>query len=369
MASFYVRKSGQSNWIVYIQDYNKSKRGQRALKPEEYNVFQIDRDWSVSEAKNRISTLNKQNRLEISQKSKAASNANLLKTEASIYVNKVMATKFLTHLLEDVCAGNIEKARRNKILMHWKTAQKIITTVKLHPKDYAKNSNKFFNYFAQKNFSVDYSLKLLRVINAYGDRSTANGQYFKPIKLNRVQYQEIRDSYINSDRYRGPADALTPEALKRKRSKLSEGNYNWLFVSVWFGLRPDEIDSLYDQRFGYKMAREKDTRALQIYQSKLKSVSEENRWKYIPIIFDEQRDALKLISSMELKRPLNKTLKKVFESNVRAYSGRKGFVDLMLENNRQIEEISAWLGHASIETTWKHYKSRSRITIMRAKGA
>jgi integrase len=56
-----------------------------------------------------------------------------------------------------------------------------------------------------------------------------------------------------------------------------------------------------------------------------------------------------------------KTLKKLFGGQTTCYSGRKGFTDLMQSNGQKLEDISLWLGHRSIEMTWKHYKDKKAI--------
>ena len=81
-----------------------------------------------------------------------------------------------------------------------------------------------------------------------------------------------------------------------------------------------------------------------------------------------QIEAIKFIEKGILKKPLNKTLKAIMGlDNIGSYSGRKGFTDLMLDNEQAIEDISMWLGHSSIEMTWKRYKDRSRVRFTKLK--
>jgi integrase len=54
-------------------------------------------------------------------------------------------------------------------------------------------------------------------------------------------------------------------------------------------------------------------------------------------------------------------MKKLFGPNTTLYGGRKGFTDLMLANDQDFVHISQWMGHSSIERTWKNYKSK-RVT-------
>lgn len=81
--------------------------------------------------------------------------------------------------------------------------------------------------------------------------------------------------------------------------------------------------------------------------------------------------ALKDIEDGVLKKPLVKTLRKTFPDveGIGLYSGRKGFVDLMLKYGQTLENIAAWLGHSSIERTWKHYKDKDNVVFNEIKPA
>src|SRR4051794_9202590 len=87
----------------------------------------------------------------------------------------------------------------------------------------------------------------------------------------------------------------------------------------------------------------------------------EDRWKPIPIIFDQQHFALKLIESGNFRRPLMKTVRHHFGSGKTLYAGRKGFADLMLSKNQSIENISVWMGHSTLQRTWYSYKQRRKF--------
>jgi hypothetical protein len=55
-----------------------------------------------------------------------------------------------------------------------------------------------------------------------------------------------------------------------------------------------------------------------------------------------------------------KTMRKYFGEGVDLYAGRKGFTDLMLAKGHSLENISVWMGHSTLERTWKSYKNRRR---------
>jgi hypothetical protein len=45
------------------------------------------------------------------------------------------------------------------------------------------------------------------------------------------------------------------------------------------------------------------------------------------------------------------------------YGGRKGFVDLMLSKEQTFENISVWMGHSTLDRTWRSYKQRRKFHL------
>lgn len=43
------------------------------------------------------------------------------------------------------------------------------------------------------------------------------------------------------------------------------------------------------------------------------------------------------------------------------YCGRKGFTDFKISKGQTLENVSLYLGHKNIQTTWKFYKDRKRV--------
>jgi hypothetical protein len=190
------------------------------------------------------------------------------------------------------------------------------------------------------------------------------------VKMPRGKYrQDIARAYRSKEDYHGEADPLSPQELIEKRNLLLGYNYHWLHLSVFLGLRPEEVDSLKDKKT-FRVDAQDGTPILWVFQSKLVGVSEEEAWKPIPLILREQEMCLEIIASGDFKRPLNKTLRKIFTSKrITGYSGRKAFTDLMLSDagkNQNLEEISIWMGHKTIETTWKHYKQKQVVRFKKA---
>jgi integrase len=97
---------------------------------------------------------------------------------------------------------------------------------------------------------------------------------------------------------------------------------------------------------------------LWVYQTKLIALPPIDRWKPVPLIYDEQKFAAKIIEDGLFERPLNKTVRRYFGEGVTLYGGRKGFTDLMLGKGHTLEAISQWMGHSTIGRTWRTYKDR-----------
>ena len=84
------------------------------------------------------------------------------------------------------------------------------------------------------------------------------------------------------------SDPLLPDRLEKKKDRLKPEYYNWLYLSVWLGLRPMEIDYLTNKENTRLQKAPDGTLILWIYQTKLTSVPPRYRWKLIPLIFKEQ---------------------------------------------------------------------------------
>lgn len=69
-----------------------------------------------------------------------------------------------------------------------------------------------------------------------------------------------------------------------------------------------------------------------------------------------------------LKNPLVKTIQKHVGDGYGLYSGRKGFTDLMLGLNQNLEEVSAWLGHKNLDRAWRVTKQKRKVHFLKVSG-
>lgn len=169
--------------------------------------------------------------------------------------------------------------------------------------------------------------------------------------------------YEKERKTRQPSRPLTPESLASVKGELNESNHNWLTLSVWLGLRPQEVDNL---KSGERWTTEKladGKELLWVFQPKIVALPIEDRWKPIPILFEEQAIAPDILRRGDFRRPIVKTMRKHFGEGVDLYAGRKGFTDLMLGKGHSLENISVWMGHSTLERTWKSYKNRRRYHL------
>jgi hypothetical protein len=243
----------------------------------------------------------------------------------------------------------------------------MIVAVGTEPSEWFCDTYRIYDYFHSEKMSLRYLSTVLKIANLWGFFiSRKLVRPFLPIPLPRG-YERQRLSDANFEKKSGVSRAskpITPTDLERARKcRLNQKNLNWLFLSVWFGLRPKEIDGLHRKKFWRVENLPTGRQILWVYQTKIISVPPEDRWKPIPIIFDEKRFALKLIEAGTFRRPIRLTMVRHFGPGVSLYAGRKGFSDLMLSRNQIFENISIWMGHSTLQRTWQSYKNRRKFHL------
>ena len=255
-----------------------------------------------------------------------------------------------------------QKRNRNKNrLTVWKAVQKIIVKVGMEPTKWFYHQTNFYDVFYEAQISLSYLRSIISMLNLWGQFITRKlCQPFTPLQIPRgYERQRILESYYNkTKKHRKPSKPITNEQLNAQYNFINSPNFNWIFISIWFGLRPLEIDQLHDKELWKIEHLPTGRKILWVFQTKIIALPPEDRWKPIPIIFDEQHFALKIIENKNFKRPLTKTIRKYFGDGHDCYAGRKGFVDLMLSKNQNLENISIWMGHSTMDRTWRSYKNK-----------
>ena len=364
LMGYYIRELKNKNklprWKVQFITYQKS-RCEWDIAKERWNSIGFDTSMTLEQAKSRAKQINAQSekkRQEIERKKlEEKSKALHLKFIASI--PEVYKTEFevkFTH-------GRFQTPGwKKRFSTSWNAAQRMLLEVCLDPIDWHENYHLFYDYFYKKKFSFSYIKKILLVTNLWGQFLARRlGQAFIRIQIPRgTEKARLLEAYFEKcGSPSNQSDPSTPEQLENAKSKLKREQYNWLYLSIWLGLRPQEVDQL---KLDHLVRLQRDIHGkliLWVYQTKLVSVSPRYRWKLIPIIFKEQEIALKIIQKKQFHRPLVKTVKRYFGINTTLYGGRKGFTDLMLSQKQDFIHISQWMGHSSIERTWRSYKCRT----------
>lgn len=271
--------------------------------------------------------------------------------------------RFVRHRDSETATGKRITSRARVV---WGATQRLIIALGVDPSEWFYALPEIYDYFCQKRYSIRYTHAVLKMANLWG--------YFISRKLGRpflavpsprgYERQRILDAHYESDRkVRKPSAPLCPFELAKTRERLNPANFNWLFLSVWFGLRPKEVDNLHDPSLWRVESLPNGRMVLWIFQTKIIALPPEDRWKPIPILFDEQKFALRILESRHFRRPILKTLHKHLGGGIDLYGGRKGFSDLILSRGHALENISIWLGHSTLDRTWRSYKSRKRFHL------
>jgi len=361
-------KKSDPKWKVQLRSYKqediekygkpgqKSKTVERDLPKHEWERYGFMFNMSLEEAKEKAKQWNAQKKLDDERKARFAREERL-KEEAlleSAFLPSLLVTKFEEKLLDDSDFSAKEEFLRSKQMSHWRTCKKLITAIEIEIEDWEDKAKHFYKYFIKNNWSLSYSEKLIMMLNRWGKFcSKQQRAYFSEIPFPRGRNKEkIVDNHYESTDTTKESAPLKLSDLEKAKENLKEDQYNWMYVSLWFGLRPSEIDSLIDgEGKTWKLGTQDGVKVFKVYQSKLTGIAKEKRWKLIPCIFNEQLEALKFVKSQKLDRPLVKTIKRHVGEKYTTYAGRKGFETLLHKRSIPYEAISSYLGHASVDRT------------------
>lgn len=364
--SFYIR-TRKCGWYLWHQSYNSGKRNQKTVPRIAMQSLGFCRTFSTEQAKFQCSQLNKERSLLNNQKRLAGQRlTDFLSVNEVLFPTSEVGE--FEALLKEENFGNENYLK--KLRSHFCFVQRLCVELKIQPSEYKANAKRIYKYLIAKKVSVSYASRLLEVLNRWGKfKCKRAGNFFEEVKIPKgrersaiAAAQLTKKGTKTELGVRSESLPLTLNLLVKIQDSLPLVQYNWLYLSVWLGLRPWEIDSLhiirtyridYNERLKIKV--------LSVYQSKLMSLNEKERWKSIPIVFKEQVRCIEIIESGLFQRPLNKTVHKYVGAAITTYGGRKGFVDLMLGKGQNLENISIWMGHKNIATTWRSYKYKNEV--------
>ncbi len=372
---FYIRASTKG-FKVWQETYSNGNRDRTPLPILSYEALGFHPSMSVEQAKAHAKTLNKAERVRARRIAKAALQAESKAQSNVVYLPEDLQSGFELYLEEFTMGGS---ERLNTLQKHWNVVKKIIGELELDPSQFYEERFKFISLFMKRQYSVDYVKKLRYMLNLWGSfYARKRKSYFEPLpKLTGTQRERIVDSHENKETIRRPAKGINPIELKQYKDSFKhdgmEHQWNWLFIAAAFGLRPKETDGLLEPEGKlWKVVNVDGDPALFVLQTKLTSIPRDKRWKLIPILLPEHREALRLIKSNNFKRPLVKTIHRLIDGGFDTYSPRKGFADWLLSLNFDIESVAIFMGHQSLsaftgdrrfDTTWKHYKDKLKFKL------
>ncbi len=276
--SFYIKQSNnKKKWFLYFQEYINGEKVQQPVPTLTYSEFGFKDSFTHSEAKARAKQLNGINKIEKIKIKNAANNLVRLQSLDLILFPENEVDEF-QQKLEDENVGS--KEHLSKLYSHFKFIQRMLKDTKLlEPQNYKSEQKKLYLYLAKKKVSLNYSKRLISLLNRWGRfQARLKGHFFEDVQPPRSQYAaNISDSQktktgTNSEYgVRTESSPLTPQILKKIKKDISTEQYNWLYLSLWLGLRPSEVDSLHNKK-NYKLEYNRLSKidVIQIYQSKLK---------------------------------------------------------------------------------------------------
>lgn len=380
MGSYYCpgRKTKKKGvvWRLMYQSYKNGERSQDPVGEREFTRLGFKQDMTPEEARRQAKIINAENRLKNSKDRKvedalqaAARNARRIKKEKSVFLPSEEHADFIVNYLAKRRFGSEEN--RKRIFSHWNRAQKIITFLRMLPKDFEPRCDEIYDHMIDSAISVDYAMKLRRVINLWGQfYSRLHNSYFKPLPPpDSFVRNQIQEAYEESDNFRGASALLTEEIFNNvlKPKFEAEGlskQSNFLALTLYLGLRPSECDWLKKRQFTFAFDETLGVDVLHVYQAKLVRLKKADRWKFIPLFLPQQKVLKTVILNLDFERPLTKTVKSYSRNRkLTLYGGRKYFCDLMLKYSQRLEDISGWMGHSTVNQTWRTYRNKNRVAF------
>ena len=353
-----TKKDGTVYWRLVRDDKHipQSQLLQHGLSPT----------MSVEEARARVKQLNrltKADRKADAAKARALAQQKERQELKSAHLPDIFVDEFERDFLRAEIYGD---KNYRKALSHWEYARKMIVHIGLPPAHWNMHRTRFYYYMADNPISRDYVSKVLRVTNLWGRfMSLKTGTGYLEIPGPRGKNRErIQDAWLRAGN-KGKASApITPEMLEAARTKLPEPEWRWLYLSVWLGLRPTEVDHIRTARLDTN--NETGYPVLWVYQSKLTSLPEDKRHKPVALVFPEQLAVLDMLAQ-EMKRPSAYTMRSVFGEGFGVYGGRKGFQALLNSRGIHGPDVVTMFGHRSERTTKEHYWNWQKLFLRRPK--
>lgn len=380
VGSYYIRpKANGQSFSLYLKRYEKGKpiKPHEKIDPAIYYRFGISADMTATDAKIKLDEfrkLNKASRLDVARQDRAFKRYNKART-----INQVLFPQDLVDVFEErIRLENFGTQNHlKKKLYIFSTVQEIMNHLKITPEVYAENSKIIFKYFADHQYSMNYCQKLISMMNDWGKFASGKGSgFFKIIPQPKGNAREkINDQSQMKTGVRKEALPMTEDLLRKiiGLNQLETTEINFFKATFYLGLRPEELMRTPNGGKHYsKVQHISGVDVVSIYQEKLKGVPDNKRTKHIPIKWDEQKEAIKIIEDQSFKKPTYKAIKKIARAlncnsgnkALGLYSGRKGFTNWCFDKGeKSFQSVASWLGHLDPTTTFSIYRDREQVML------
>ncbi len=316
---FLPYKKSNPTWKVQFISFKKSDtQNSKAKKPKREWDIPNDRWLSLGfaeamnlvEAKSRAKQLNAQVQLKRQEEQlrKISEKNNLFQLRHDAVLPSEFMAEFEKIFVRKSDSQTQQGLRQNsRAQVIWRAAQRMIVAIGVEPSHWVYHRRQIYEYMVSQKMSVRYAQSVLSMANCWGYFiSHKMSRPFLEVKAPRG-HDRMRLIDANNEKIVGVTRAskqVTPTDLQRIKPRINQLNFNWLFISVWFGLRPKEVDSLHNSEMWKIETLSNKRKILWVFQTKIIALPPEDRWKPIPIIFPEQKFAARIIESGSFKRPL-----------------------------------------------------------------
>lgn len=353
-------------WKLQFIDYRGEKPKIRDVPETEYARLGFRPDMKLDEANHRKDQLNAQSQVKAVEAKRAAISRRMDADERVL--NAFLNAEDVQDFEETVLYVGRDQDKKRIV---WKAARRLIADLRIEPQKWNYRKITIYEWLRAKQYSPSYSQKVIMVLNQWGEyQAMKYGFYFKQVDFPTGEHlYRISDAYYEKNPDGRASEPLTPDQLKEVSGKMKPEWHNWFYISLWFGLRPEEVDQLHEKRnkrtWDIVEAENVDGKAvtcLQIYQKKLVKIAPERRNKRIPVFTAEQKKALEMIKSGKFQRPSHlRFVEPYLGKQTYLYAGRKGFSLLMRKLGQSQVNYSRWLGHTTTDRTEKDYEQREVV--------
>lgn len=377
LGSYYIKKNSSGTWSLLLESYEGGQRSQETISKALYYKFGLRPEMTVQQAREEVGKYNflrKNENAEVRRQMLALKRSDKLVGISQTLFPPLLVKKF-HEKIEELHATHRYKVRMSGVFA---VVQEMVSKqVKVMPSQYTEEMGKITNYFKKRQFSVSYSMDIIYMLNWWGKfYAKQTGTYFEKIEgLKANERNAIAQAHsFKTEGIRTAALPIDEPALVRMEANIDPKNekevlwFNWVESAHRFGLRPSELDSIIGN---VETDFEDGVEVLLVEQTKtVFDGPEHDKIKRIPVLCAEQAECLEKIKAGQMKRPQPKWINKMAKDPKKkykrdekydCYSPRKGATDYWLkELNQTLESCALFLGHRSIETTWKRYKNRRK---------